>query len=359
MMDGSESYEAQVSELMDQADELPYSPAKISLLEQAVRIADTHNDVPLAYHCRQELLTAAIFGGRPELLIIHFSWSVAKFDENPDDYDMFDLLWKFKWICHAGNDFPSVSAEQVESILADFKRRLDLLQLGLHPYLSTRLKVCLECGRLDEMADLIHQLESTPRTSLSDCHACVDNLCVQAFLELEQQELALHSFESLITSRRSCVEVPLVTYSKLFPVWLQRGEIELAAKYHAKSFSKICRNPEYLESLAEHLSYLVATEDWTKAAKAVRVGFDYWSHATSMADRWFFLNRLIPYLNQSQSRQLKQVRLNVPSEISVSSVKGKCDVSELLGWAVPLRDELAKQFDERNGNDYFTRRALE
>jgi hypothetical protein len=56
-------YQVQVEELMDQAAGLPNGPSKLALLEEAVRLADVHQDTALADEARDDLIRTATFCG--------------------------------------------------------------------------------------------------------------------------------------------------------------------------------------------------------------------------------------------------------------------------------------------------------
>src|SRR5918993_2726942 len=111
---------AQVDRLLGQADALPYGPTRVELCEEAVRIADLHNDTPLGYRARRELVDAASFGGRPDLLIVAFTWCLAAHDRGDvtDESEM-DLLWRMKWVVGALPKFPEIELATIHEMLDD------------------------------------------------------------------------------------------------------------------------------------------------------------------------------------------------------------------------------------------------
>ena len=97
----SADYQTQVEELLDQAGELPDGPSKLALLEEAVRLADVHQDVALGDEVRSDLIRVAKFSGYPEKALVAFSWRLAQADRDPDNFPEKDLLWEYKWIAGA------------------------------------------------------------------------------------------------------------------------------------------------------------------------------------------------------------------------------------------------------------------
>ena len=63
-------YGEEVEELLGRAAGLDEGPAKVALLEEAVRLADTHGDVGEGFRARQELIRAATFGGLPDRVLV-------------------------------------------------------------------------------------------------------------------------------------------------------------------------------------------------------------------------------------------------------------------------------------------------
>src|SRR5262245_21218653 len=50
---------SRINGLLDEADELPLSTAKLGLLEEAVQLVDSHQNVPLGIRGRYELMSVA------------------------------------------------------------------------------------------------------------------------------------------------------------------------------------------------------------------------------------------------------------------------------------------------------------
>ena len=79
-------FRSQVDELYEQAYGLPDGPSKLALLEEAIRLADTHQDAALGDEIRADLVRAATFSGYPEKALVAFSWRLAQADRDPDNF---------------------------------------------------------------------------------------------------------------------------------------------------------------------------------------------------------------------------------------------------------------------------------
>src|SRR6266540_2526844 len=93
----SDDYNVQVDELLYEAAGLEDGPSKIALLEEAVRLADTHGDGYRGYEVRQQLIHTATFGGYPEKALVAFTWCLAQCDREREGRLDYTMMWKYKW----------------------------------------------------------------------------------------------------------------------------------------------------------------------------------------------------------------------------------------------------------------------
>ena len=116
-------FETRHAELLAQADELSDGLAKLMLLEEAVRLADTHQDLKKGFAGREALIHTATFGGFPEKALVAFSWCLAQSDRDPQTFPDQRILWKYKWIMDSIAGFPQVSREQITKMMEDMRGR--------------------------------------------------------------------------------------------------------------------------------------------------------------------------------------------------------------------------------------------
>ncbi|MFM7974810.1 MAG: hypothetical protein ACKO8U_07015, partial [Pirellula sp.] len=109
----------QLEELMDQAEDLPASPTKVAILEQAVNLSDSLGDLEQSYAIRQDLIEAAVFGGVDDRALVAFAWCIAQSDKDPERFPESDLLWSFKWILGTISSFPGVSLQRIHQMEDD------------------------------------------------------------------------------------------------------------------------------------------------------------------------------------------------------------------------------------------------
>ena len=70
--------EAELRELLQQADELPFGAAQIAMVEQVVAEADAQQLTDLMFEARMEATSAYRFGGESARAVVTFSWCLAE-----------------------------------------------------------------------------------------------------------------------------------------------------------------------------------------------------------------------------------------------------------------------------------------
>src|SRR5713226_6695306 len=113
MRNASPNDEQQIEQLLAQSRSVPEGLVKVELLLAAAGLADATNDRLRGFQVRRELMHAATFAGKPELLLVAFSWCLAQSDRDPQTFAPTDLLWPHKWVLSNLRRFPQISLEQI------------------------------------------------------------------------------------------------------------------------------------------------------------------------------------------------------------------------------------------------------
>jgi hypothetical protein len=124
-------------ELISRAYYLPEGDERIMMLEEAVRQADTANDVKLQYDAREAFIEAAYFGGIPEKAMVAYAWCLAQYDRDPVRFREWNILWRYKWMVNVVCDFPQISKEQIYEMLDDMGTALSLRGGAFAPSTNT------------------------------------------------------------------------------------------------------------------------------------------------------------------------------------------------------------------------------
>ncbi|TCP65541.1 hypothetical protein [Baia soyae] len=327
--------------LLKQAESLPNGDTKLALMEEAIRILDSLQEVEEAFYERMDYIEVAIFSGRAEKAIVSFAWCLAQYDKEPERFDSHDVMWTYKWIAEHLPSFLQVHLEKVEETLADLKRRYQELGYKLRPYYRLKRKFALEKGDLEEAEKYFQLWIKEPRDSMSDCWACELDQQISYYLE-KDLERAEELAKSLFNGRESCHSVPSTTYADFLLPTLQAGKVELAWQYHQIGYPLIREEKGFIPWVAEHIQFLTVTDK----KKAVLLLERHLPEALALYEKDSQFDFFLAASTLFEEIQEYQHTLHIPEHVTYE-------------WLTNEVESIAKQFDKRNGNDSYQKKIVE
>jgi hypothetical protein len=341
--------------LLQKCNELECGPRRIGLLEQAVQLADQHDETDAGFRARLALMRAAAFGGRPDLVLTAFTWCLATHDREPKRFAIGELLWNYKWAVENAVGLPHVSRQQIEAMLADMARRYEEAGSTLHAVYQKRRDVLAEMGDFDGATAAARQLAAAARDWLSDCRACVRDSSVGILADQARDEEALADAAPILARRLKCSEVPHRTYARVLLPLLRLGRASEAMAYHQTGYRLIASNPEFLAFVGMHLMFLALTDNLTRAVQLLQDHLPAALGAPSLLDRLRFFGAATLLLQRLLGQDRRILRLRLPESCELYQPNASYDTTRLLDWLGGQAADLASKFDERNGNDYYRR----
>jgi hypothetical protein len=355
----SAAYESQFNELLEQAAGLPYSPSKVMLLEEAVRLADSHNRVEDGFLARENLIQAATFSGYPEKTLVAFSWCLAQCDRDPENYPDDDILWQYKWVADSLAGFPQITREQIDATMEDITRRYRRAGAGQRAVHELRCKAAIDMGEVEAARRHQKLWQDTPRDWVTDCRACERNALVQYYIFIGKDAKALEEAEPILRGSERCATIPHNTLSHVLLPLARLGRPQEAMTYHRKGYRLVSDNKEFLRAVARHLTFLVVTANLAKATKLFEKHLPWALEAMDLSQRFNFYLAALFLIEQLREGGKDSLKLRLPAAFPGHQESGKYDLANLAKWLEDETRELAARFDERNGNDYFSRRLAE
>jgi tetratricopeptide (TPR) repeat protein len=352
----SADFREQIEDLKDQAYELPDGPSKLALFEEAVRLADSHQDAELGDEVRSDLIRTATFSGYPEKALVAFSWRLAQADRDPDNFFEEDLLWEYKWIVDSLTGFPQITRKQIEDMLDDIERRSERTGSGSRAIHKLRCQIAMDMCEPVEARKHHRRWEKTPRDANSDCAACEQNHCVRFQLFIGKKEKALELAQPILRGSMRCAEIPHATYAILLLPLLQMGEAEKAVEYHHKGYRLISNNRKFLDEVGDHLTFLVLTDNLPRALKLFEKHVEWAWDSRDLYWRWKFYLAVHFLFGRVAESGKPSLKLRLPKALPCHREEGRYEVADLSAWVEGTCRDLAQRFDARNGNDGFTRR---
>jgi hypothetical protein len=358
------------AERFEQTRWLEDSPAKVTQLEDVIRLADLTQDAETALQARDELIDAAMWSGQSEKAIVAFAAVLHAFDQKaPEERDWYvthNVLWKYKWMLHVAQDLPSIPLERVNAMFEDFARRLLEHGYGHRVVAHKRLSFALHANDGEEAERQFKLWRGTPRDRMSDCEACEADEEVLYQLFLNDDENAIRKARPLLEGRLGCHSVPISTYAMLLQPMLRLGRTEDAMKYHLKGVKRTLKDPDFMRSAGHHLAFLALTGNLDAARRTFEktVAFALPSH--ELENRFYYFGDVLTWALMLEQHGLQLVTLTAPSNFPVKPAETarnarlkkakEFTVATLRDWVAAELESMASRFDSRLGTPVFRAR---
>ncbi len=342
--------EAEYYELIEQTYGLDDNPAKVSLLEQAVRIADSLGDKELGFESRNDLVRTAVFCGMGEKALPAFSWCLAQIDANPDDYDDDELLWEYKWILSAIHQFPSVTLKQIVDLENDFERRLTKAGYSLRPFYDARFSRLQYPENAKEKEEYFQLWKKSKRDHLADCKACEESSLAWYHFDTEQPELGLKQGFRILDKEIGCHSVPHSTISEMLMALHRAGRTEEAKELQVRGYRMISKNRDFLGYYGNHMEFLVHAGEIAAALKILTRHLPWALETRELSNKMDFLHMASLVLDKAGDRKRK---LRLPKDFPLYDESETYVPSQLSAWFRTEAEKLADLFDHRNMNRHY------
>jgi hypothetical protein len=355
----TDDYHDRIDELLDQAEELADGEPKLLLLEEAVRLADAHQDVELGFNLREDVVRTATFSGRNEKALVAFTWRLAQADREPERFPARSLLWEYKWVVGSLTGFPQFSRRQIEEMLDDMTRRFERCGANLRAVHKLRCKVAQAMHEPEAARKHFRAWKQAPDGWPSDCAACDQDSHVRYLIFVGKDDKAVEHAGPILQGRMSCAVVPQATLGAVLRPLVRLGRVQEAVRCHQRGYRMIAGNKDFLEEAAQHLSFLVLTDNLARAVKVFEKHLGWALETMDLEDRFEYLLAARFLFERLGGSGKASLPLRLPRTFAGYQEGGRYEVPALLAWAEAECRELAARFDERNGNDGFARRMAD
>ncbi len=346
---------ARIEEIQEQAWRLPRGPAKLALLEEAVRLADMLEDVELGYRLRGDLAETATFSGRIDVLLVAFSWKLAQFDRAPDRFSDFDILWQYKWVANNVLDFSEVPLPRLLRLFDDMERRYREAGSTMHAVWYIKRDLYQHMGDRERAAEADARYRKCRRDHLSDCVACVAHGDAGYHRFLRQWPEALDAAEPLLSGRLTCSEQPHIAFGRLLVPYLHLKRLDDARAAHQRGYKMVRGGPQFVASHAHHLEFESLAGEPARAKAMVERHLPGALASVSSDNRFQFLLAAKLWTDRMLKLGKARMKLRLPAGPPPADADGRSDLERLGGWFQDQAEGIAARFDARNGTDAFRR----
>lgn len=331
----------------------PVSLAKATALESLALEADAGNLRKLAYDIRMEVVDVASDVAAYEKTTVAFAWCLAQYDKDPDGLDLYDLLWAYKWVLGSISQFPAVSRNKIFNMVADFKERLRNAGYSERPAWKLEFVLSGHVGRIEESKTAFQQWRKTKRDDLADCLACELSSEADGLYQFAQYEEAVEHSIRVINGTNRCHAVPQTTYSTLIDSLLKLGRFDEVLHYQKLGYAISWRHRFLLTTLASHLTALTAIGETTTGLRVMERHLQWAVETKELLRRmrFYFATELL--LTRVAEKSSRSRKLKMPRSLSCYREDATYSTAELAAFFHQEVTKLARQFDQRNGNDYY------
>jgi hypothetical protein len=342
----------QLEKLQFEAWGLEASPAKVAILEQAVQLADSLDDLNAGFYLRQELIEAATFGGMEDRALVAFSWCLAQSDKDGDRFPEEDLLWKYKWILAGITDFPGVSLTKIRAMEDDFESRLKRNSYGLRSLYKLRMDNAKDMGFHRQGAEYEAKWRKARRDGMVDCHACELDAEVSAMVAAGEYAEAIKAAKPIMSGKVGCHTVPQQTYADIIIAELSQGRLDKAGEAFETGYSQVAGNPDFLSTVGWHLCYLTRVLDVPRGLRLIERHLPWASQTNNPSERMAFYSRAGTFFERLAGERPKPRKVRIPNLLGIHNDNDRYAPAELAAWFHSEATKLAARFDVRNGNHF-------
>ncbi len=358
----------QINSIIEQVNKLPNGNTKIELMEEAIRLADVHQRPDIGFDLRDQLMTVATFCGAPEKTLVAFSWCLAQCDQNPEEFDQLQLLWKYKWVVSSLKYFPHIRLDQINQAMEDMTKRYQGCGLGLRPVYKLACEHAMARKDYPQVKHFQRLWRSSPIGSGNDCAACERDSQVGYYLFDGDIDRAFKAAEPIVTGQMKCGEVPHVTLPQLLVPLLRRKDYAKATHYYFWATRLLKYNPDFISEYGKILTFLALTGNPNEGLPILEAMLPAVMETKALSRRFYFqlgASLLLHYLQESGS---EQISIRIPKELkdllekdfagasgAKEIDKKSVSVQSFIQWVDADLQRIATLFDKRNGTDAFTR----
>lgn len=333
------------------------SPEKQKQSEALIKEAQQLKDIELEYEARCIYMQATVFNEEPEKALACFPWLLAMNDKHPGKFDLWEVLWYYKWVVGRVAKFPSIAKKRIMDIMEDMERRYIAAGYGKKTVLYFSRQIHQDFGE-PELAEKAHQewLEIEETSNVSDCTACVMNTMVSYERWKGNYELAIEKAQDLLNGKHSCAEVPLRTFEKVIISYCQLDQLEKAVPIYQEVASKLNHEKAYLTDYGNIITYLALTENDVRAKAAFVKQLPFALTFDCEYNIQEFYIGVLFFLTALQNKKKKDISIPKSINLPVAHKNHSYQIADLIQFFDAEIDRIAQLFNERNGNDFYAQK---
>jgi hypothetical protein len=345
-------YGIDIQKLVAKAKILKNYDDKIELIKQAVSIADSKNNIEWGIELRQMIMEFEYYTPHFNETYLIINWFVGMQSHEPDLIDNDDFLWNYK---HAINEIlynPTISKETKEGIEQDYLARMTDSGYSKRPFYDIYYRYYTFLQNKEKANEYRSLRNAETHDYMSNCEACELDNDVDFAIFSNQIDQAKELAIPLLSNKKSCSRVPLITNVNFTNYHTKKGDLDTAKNYYTATMVELeSKN----DQLAYHkyglslLDYLVDSNQVDVAIKNIESAFASLKNASD--ELHFLANRNI--VNCFSKINQESITIHFPDWFEKFQSNHTYLLSDLKLYFNEKINLFIHQIDERNQNDDF------
>ncbi|NMM62585.1 hypothetical protein HBE96_07740 [Clostridium sp. P21] len=336
-------------------NDLDYEKA-IMLLKKAHKIAEENGDIQNQFFITTEIIYASAFINRQQETILDFIWCINNMNKiTMSDNIAYNLSWNYKVIADNIYKFSNISLDKIQYIFENMKNFYKDNNMSLKPYYDNKMFAAM-CGAFDEkeIDSLYKEFVVTRADRSSNCRLC--NKYSKACYHLYKNDVdnALKEAKEILSSIGKCSTAINGVQSHLLLYLYNKGDKELAEKFHLSSIAKINGEKGHFNFIWNHILYL-SKVNMGKALKVFEKNYKNSLDGNNSLDKLYFDFSAYLLFSKVLKEGGRSFKARIPVNSPIYMESGEYYTEKV---ASHFKDNVLKSkeaFDKRNGNDVISR----
>ncbi len=340
------NYNLEIQKILLESDKQDNPEDRIQLLKQAIKVADTHNDIDWGFDLRMDLVRTEQYTNHSRESFPAFAWILDAYDNDKDVFPIKDILNEYKWLAAVCFNNLRLSLEQIENILDDFRRRLHENGYGDREYYNIKMNQSLFKGEKDLAREYLELRDKSPVDEMtSESNDLIGTIYVEMF-EGDFVSAILHMQEYQSKYDRNMIPV----YSGLIYYLGGKNYDPRVEKYFEEAdeeFSGLTKYPFQLYEMSLIMYYMAKYRKdraWEYFNQFVN-----WEIDAEESIRFDFALSVLPLLKDGGKKELNVISSRHPyyREDNVYNL------NDLYVYYKEIATDMAQQFDIRNRSTHY------
>ncbi|GGF36493.1 hypothetical protein [Subtercola lobariae] len=340
------------------------------ILDEAVTLADALGDESLGYAARLTLISAAADTCDTTTRLSAFDWCVSRHLSNPTVYPAsiatIDLLNESVLIPEVVARNASCSLASITNELARLQSLVDANGQAPTAGLYARLKVARVTRQPGELESITALLHNAAPDRYTPCPTCNHLRVALDFAAAERFAESAAAFDVYFDATSQCAACLPEAYARSLSVYLATRQPLKASSSHQRGYELVRSNPRQLALLAAHLEYCGMIGDVPRALTLIERHL-LWLDADPLDSYAQFealralagVCRALVGTGHGDRAILVTADSALPGYLRLDSTPGSTLTVHSLGERCTRAARiLARCFDERHANEYFTARLV-